>query len=123
MTLISHGLLESAPDAVVVSGPDGHILRVNSQAGHLFGYSREELVGWPVDILLPERVRAPHTRHRGRYLVEGGDRGRVHRPVRRSAPHKRKGPRAKHLWLFAFLSPICDSSRLHLPTKNQPRYI
>ncbi len=59
------GLLESAPDAIVVMGPDGLIKLVNRQTEVLFGYSRDELIGQPVEQLIPERlaVRHPHLRH------------------------------------------------------------
>ncbi|HLJ04101.1 MAG TPA: PAS domain S-box protein [Solirubrobacteraceae bacterium] len=52
-------LLESAPDAVVVIGPDGCIALVNRQTEELFGYTREELIGRPPGMLIPERLRAP----------------------------------------------------------------
>ena len=72
MTMISRGLLESAPDPIIVSGPDGRILLVHSQVEHRFGYGREELVGWPVDILLPERLSALIGSERRATLAEGG---------------------------------------------------
>jgi PAS domain S-box-containing protein len=58
------GLLESAPDAMVIVGRDGRIALVNSQLERLFGYSREELLGRTVDCLVPERYRSQHERHR-----------------------------------------------------------
>jgi PAS domain S-box-containing protein len=58
------GLLESAPDAMVIVGRDGRIALVNSQLERLFGYPREELLGQPVDCLVPERYRSQHERHR-----------------------------------------------------------
>jgi PAS domain S-box-containing protein len=48
------GLLEAAPDAILAVGPDGRIALVNAQAVRLFGYVREELIGRPIEILVPE---------------------------------------------------------------------
>ena len=59
---------EAAPDAVVIADQDGVILRVNAQAEKLFGYHRDQLVGKPVEILVPERYRARHPGHRATYL-------------------------------------------------------
>jgi len=55
-----HGLLESAPDAIVVMGADGLIRLVNRQTEVLFGYSRSELVGQPVERLIPDRLAVGH---------------------------------------------------------------
>ena len=46
-------LLDSAPDAMVIAGGDGRIVLVNGQAEHLFGYSRDELMGQSIDRLVP----------------------------------------------------------------------
>jgi len=56
-------ILEGLPDAVVAAGRDGHILFVNALAEKLFGYSRSELIGQPVQMLWPERVREPYSRN------------------------------------------------------------
>jgi PAS domain S-box-containing protein len=53
-------LLEAAPDGVVIVGPDGLIQLVNSQAEELFGYGREELIGQPLGLLVPEHQRDEH---------------------------------------------------------------
>jgi len=64
------GLLESAPDAMVVVNEEGEIERVNAQAEALFGYRREELIGRPVEMLVPERLRQAHVGRRDRFLAE-----------------------------------------------------
>jgi protein-histidine pros-kinase len=57
-------LLEAAPDAMVIVDRDGEITLVNGQTERLFRYTREELVGQPVEILIPERFRQSHVGHR-----------------------------------------------------------
>jgi PAS domain S-box-containing protein len=56
--------LESAPDAMVIVDKDGRILLVNAQTQKLFGYSREELIGQWVELLVPNRFRTQHPKHR-----------------------------------------------------------
>jgi PAS domain S-box-containing protein len=63
------GLLESAPDAMVIVSRAGLIEIVNVQTERLFGYSREELLGQKVEILLPQRYRQDHTGHRGQFFA------------------------------------------------------
>jgi PAS domain S-box-containing protein len=62
------GLLESAPDAMVIVGRDGSIALVNSQLERLFGYPREELLGQSVDVLVPQRYRRHHAQHRAGFF-------------------------------------------------------
>ncbi len=66
------GLLESAPDAMVVVDAEGRITLVNLQTEKLFGYSREELLGQPIEVLVPERLHPRHREHRNGYLAEPG---------------------------------------------------
>ncbi len=60
-------LFEASPDAIVVTVPEGRITSINSQVERLFGYSRQELIGQSVEILVPERFRHAHPRHREVY--------------------------------------------------------
>ncbi|MFD1659256.1 PAS domain S-box protein [Streptomyces caeni] len=61
------GLLEAAPDAMVIVDDTGTIRLVNAQTEALFGYHRDELLGRPVELLVPGRFRSHHTAHRGAY--------------------------------------------------------
>jgi len=61
-------LLDGAPDAVVVAGRDGRIVEVNGQAELMFGYARDELLGHPVEMLIPERARHEYSEHRAGYV-------------------------------------------------------
>ena len=63
-------LLESAPDAMVIVRSDGQIVLVNSQTEKLFQYRRDELLGKPLEMLVPKRFRAQHPAHRMGYFAE-----------------------------------------------------
>lgn len=69
------GLLESAPDAMVIVNQQGEILLVNAQMERLFGYRREEILGQPVEILIPERFHGPHAGQRNAYFGNPRPRG------------------------------------------------
>jgi PAS domain S-box-containing protein len=64
MHAMFRGLLESAPDAMVIADASGTIVLVNAQTERMFGYARMDLVGRPVEMLVPERFRGRHAGHR-----------------------------------------------------------
>jgi PAS domain S-box-containing protein len=66
------GFLEVVPDAMVLVDDEGRIVAVNRQAERLFGYARHEVVGRPMEILIPERYRVAHRQHRSAYLRHPG---------------------------------------------------
>jgi PAS domain S-box-containing protein len=63
-------ILEAAPDAIVIVDRYGTITIVNAQTEQLFGYTREELVGQSVEILIPAAVRGRHPSHRANFFAE-----------------------------------------------------
>lgn len=60
-------LLEAAPDAIIIVNGEGIIQIVNAQTEKMFGYSRGELVGGPVEILVPQSAHGKHAKHRAAY--------------------------------------------------------
>jgi PAS domain S-box-containing protein len=63
-------LLELAPDAIVIVDDHGLIQVVNERAEQIFGYSRAELIGQPVELLVPERQKELHAEHRRLYMTQ-----------------------------------------------------
>ncbi len=62
-------MVESAPDGFVIVDHQGRIALANAQVERMFGYRREELLGRPVEILIPERFREKHVGHRNEYAA------------------------------------------------------
>jgi PAS domain S-box-containing protein len=65
-----YNLFESSPNGIVITNAEGQIVMVNEQVEVMFGYVREELIGQPVDMLLPEGMRSKHIRHRRDYVAK-----------------------------------------------------
>jgi two-component system, LuxR family, sensor kinase FixL len=63
-------LLEAAPDAMVIVNEAGRIVFINRQAGSLFGYRPQELIGQEVEVLVPERYRSAHPGHRAHFSAD-----------------------------------------------------
>jgi PAS domain S-box-containing protein len=70
----TRALIESASQGIVGVDPAGRIVVVNAMTERLFGYAREELLGQPLELLLPERLRARHQAHR--VMFDAGPRSR-----------------------------------------------
>jgi PAS domain S-box-containing protein len=68
--MVLHSLFESSPDATLLVRQDGQIVRCNQQAEVTFDYTKDELVGKPVELLLPKRFHAQHSKHRQDYLLD-----------------------------------------------------
>ena len=62
-----HSAIEASPNAILMVDDQGRIFLVNAQAERLFGYSREELLGQSVEMLVPERFRAEHPADRAAF--------------------------------------------------------
>jgi PAS domain S-box-containing protein len=68
-------VVEACPSGIITTNIDGNIVLVNAEAERLFGYRREELIGRPVDILVPERLRGQHALHRDGFTRHPETRG------------------------------------------------
>ncbi len=68
------GLLEAAPDGVVVIDRKGRMVLVNAQAEKMFGYSREAMLGQPIELLVPQRFHGIHVAHHATYFSDPGTR-------------------------------------------------
>ena len=62
-------LFEFSPDAIVVTNQEGKIAEVNAHVREAFGYDRSELLGQPIEVLVPERFRVAHPGHRADYAA------------------------------------------------------
>jgi PAS domain S-box-containing protein len=77
-----HLIIEGMPNAMLVTGRDGSVVLVNRRAEDMFGYTRSELLGHPLDIVIPDRYRASHAALVAEVLSDPIARGtRSHRPV------------------------------------------
>ena len=63
-SLLSTSIIEAIPDAVAAVNRQGVIIQVNSQLEAMFGYTRDELIGQSIEMLVPERQRPAHHQHR-----------------------------------------------------------
>jgi PAS domain S-box-containing protein len=64
---LARSALDAAPDAMIIIDAAGLIRFTNRQVAALFGYGHDEIIGEPIEVLLPERFRARHIGHRERY--------------------------------------------------------
>ena len=63
-------LFESNPDGIIIVNREGHIVQINKQGETMFGYTRDELLNQTIEILVPERFRERHVKHRNGYFAE-----------------------------------------------------
>ena len=65
---LARSALDAAPDAMIITDRQGAIRFVNRQLSVLFGYEHDEIVGKPIELLMPERFRVRHVVHRDEYM-------------------------------------------------------
>lgn len=110
------GIVEAMPDAVVVTDPDGRIVLTNPRAAEVFGWRAGELVGRPIEILVPPRHRARHPRLRRGYAglrmdlleLRGYRKDGTEFPAEISLATIVEGPRT---WVCATVRDITDRKR------------
>lgn len=73
-----HLAVEASPNGMVMTDRDGKIVMVNSATEKLFGYARQELIGYPVEKLIPERFHHSHPDYRQAYASESQSRPMGH---------------------------------------------
>src|ERR1700758_265083 len=69
-TLLSASILEAIPDAIAAVNQQGVIIQVNSQTERLFDYTRDELIGQKIEVLVPEQLRGQHHEHRAQFHAQ-----------------------------------------------------
>jgi hypothetical protein len=67
---MERAVLETASEGIILINASGRIILVNAAAERMFGYDRAELLDQPLEMLLPERIRAGHVAHRAEYFAE-----------------------------------------------------
>ena len=80
-------IVESANDAIITIDADGHVLLWNEYATKLFGYSYDEMIGRPLDVIIPERFRKKHHEQQRR-AAEGGETRVIGHTVELAAMHR-----------------------------------
>ena len=63
-------IFEATPDGMLVVGRDGVVIDANAQASAMFGYAPRELIGQPVELLVPDHFKPGHVEHRTGYASD-----------------------------------------------------
>lgn len=100
-------LLEAAPDAMVIVNEQGEIILINGRAEYLFGYTREELIGQKIEILIPDKYRTIHSHHRNDYANSP-----KLRPMGVNMELEGKKKNGEHFPVEVSLSPIQEDNEL-----------